>query len=116
MYIPASTPLRQLVCLSLLPLFVYCLLFYTVYLFYLVAHYSKQKAFCIEKKYRVIFIPLCNKYLCTAAVIQKMLFWETASLPQEAVCVCVGRCMDCMCVSVLCVSGRKGSDSVKGVQ
>lgn len=88
MYIPASTPLCQLVCLSLLPLFVYCLLFYTVYLFYLVAHYSKQKAFCIEKKYRVIFIPLCNKYLCTAAVIQKMLFWETASLPQEAVCVC----------------------------
>lgn len=65
--------------------------------FNLVAHYSKEKAFCIEKKNTIIFfIPLSNnKYLFTAADSEKTHFWEPASLPKEAalvLCVCARVC------------------------
>lgn len=69
--------------------------------FNLVAHYSKEKAFCIEKKKTIIFfIPLSNnKYLFTAADSEKTHFWEPASTPWEAALVCVCSCMyGCVCV------------------
>ena len=88
------------------------------------AHYSKEKAFCIEKKNTIIFfIPLSNnKYLFTAADSEKTHFWEPASPPWEAslvsvcvrvrvrvrACACTSVCVcACMCVCVcVCVCVR----------
>lgn len=78
--------------------------------FTLVAHYSKEKAFCIEKKKTIIFfIPLSNKYLFTAADSVKTHFWEPASPPQEAALGC-----DCVYVCVVCVTVCKGVWLLRG--
>lgn len=111
MDIPASPPPPVSHFTS--PVFV-CRL-YTIYLFYLVAHYSKKKAFCIEKKekkrpgYRIIifFIPLCNKYLCSAAEIQKAHLWAPALLPRDAALTATRElCLEGVCLESVRVCVR----------
>lgn len=64
--------------------------------FNLVAHYSKEKAFCIEKKTQLFFLFLClTTNICSPLQIQKRPV--SGSLPHHH-----GRLCECEYVCVLC--------------